>query len=304
MKNKKRSPFFYVGDKYKLMPQIIELFPENIRTYYEPFLGGGSSILHVEAQKYMLNDINEYIISLHSYIKGFSSNPNELFEILYSLIEKYKLSCSYLGYNVPEELKKRHIKTYYSKYNKESYLELRKDYNTDKKLSKLYLLLIYGFNHMTRFNSKGEFNLPVGNVDFNKNVFNALNNYLEFVEGKNIEYSSIDYIDFISQQDFKEGDYVYLDPPYLISSSEYNKNWTENDEEKLYSLVDKLDAKGVKFGLSNVTDHKGVSNNILKSWMNKYTIFNIKSNYISRFDNSIKEDTKEVFITNYEKNRE
>lgn len=304
MKNKKRSPFFYVGDKYKLMPQIIELFPKNIKTYYEPFLGGGSSILHVEAQKYMLNDINDYIISLHSYIKDFSSKPDELFEILYSLIERYKLSCSYLGHNVPEELKKKYIKTYYSKYNKESYLELRKDYNNDKELSKLYLLLIYGFNHMTRFNSKGEFNLPVGNIDFNRNVFNALNNYLEFVEGKNIEYSSIDYVDFVSKQDFKEGDYVYLDPPYLISSSEYNKYWTENDEETLYKLVDKLNDKGVKFGLSNVTDHKGASNNILKNWINKYTVFNIKSNYISRFDNSIKEGTKEIFITNYEKNRE
>lgn len=301
MKNKKRSPFFYVGDKYKLMPQIIELFPNNISTYYEPFLGGGSSILHVEASRYILNDINEYIVSLHSYIKSFSSNPNELFEILFFLIKKYKLSCSYLGYTVPEDLKKKYIKTYYSKYNKESYIALRSDYNIDKELAKLYLLLIYGFNHMTRFNSKGEFNLPVGNVDFNKNVFNALDNYLKFVKDKNIEYSARDYLDFISKQDFKDGDYIYFDPPYLISKSEYNKNWTEKEELMLYKLIDKLNDKGVKFGLSNVTDHKGVSNDILKDWMIKYKIFNIKSNYISRFDNTIKEDTKEVFITNYEK---
>ena len=44
-------------------------------------------------------------------------------------------------------------------------------------LMKLYVLLIYGFNHMLRFNGSGEFNLPVGNVDYNKNVNKALHVY-------------------------------------------------------------------------------------------------------------------------------
>lgn len=301
MKNRIRSPFFYVGDKYKLMPQIIELFPDNINNYYEPFLGGGSSVLYVNAKKYILNDINHYIILLHSYIGEFSKKPNELFDRLYLIIKEYNLSCSYLGYTVPEELKKMYVKTYYSKYNKENYTKLKEDYNRDRDISKLYILLIYGFNHMIRFNNNGEFNLPVGNVDFNKNVFYALNNYLEFVSNKNIKLSSKDYIEFIKKIDFKNDDFIYLDPPYLISKSEYNKNWTEKDEVSLYGLLDELNCKGVKFGLSNVTDHKGFSNNILKEWMKKYYVYNIKSNYISRFDNTIKENTREVYVTNYEK---
>ena len=40
-----RSPLFYVGDKYKLMPQLKRLFPSKIQTYIEPFVGGGSSFL-------------------------------------------------------------------------------------------------------------------------------------------------------------------------------------------------------------------------------------------------------------------
>lgn len=73
------------------------------------------------------------------------------------------------------------MKTYYSKYNKDAYLKMRQDYNKNKdNVLLLYLLLIYGFNHMIRFNSKGDFNLPVGNVDFNKNVYIALINYLNF----------------------------------------------------------------------------------------------------------------------------
>lgn len=301
MKNKIRSPLFYVGDKYKLMPQIIDLFPQNINNYYEPFLGGGSSILYVEAQKYILNDLNKNIIDLHKHLSSFSKKPEELFEELFYIIDNYKLSCSYLGKNVDESIKKKYRKTYYSRYNKNNYLKLREDFNKDRNLSKLYLLLIYGFNHMIRFNNKNEFNLPVGNVDFNNNVYNALKFYLEYVKNRKIVYSIEDYLDFIEKINFKKRDFIYFDPPYLISNSEYNKNWDEICEKRLYDLIDKLNDKGVVFGLSNMIDHKGNSNIILKEWMKKYKIYDIKSNYISRFDNTIKKDSKEVYITNYEK---
>ena len=192
------------------------------------------------------------------------------------------------------------MKTYYSKFNKENYNKLKNDYNEDKDISKLYLLLIYGFNHMIRFNRNGEFNLPVGNVDFNKNVYEAILNYLSFAKDKEIEYSTKDYIDFIKEINFKEGDFIYLDPPYLISNSEYNKNWTSEDEERLYDLLDFLDEKNVYFGLSNMTNHKGNTNEILKERMKKYIVYEIESNYISRFDNTIKKNSKEVYVTNYE----
>ena len=34
-KNIIRSPFFYVGDKYKLMPQLKQLMPDDIDNYIE-----------------------------------------------------------------------------------------------------------------------------------------------------------------------------------------------------------------------------------------------------------------------------
>ena len=81
MKNKLRSPFFYVGDKYKIMPQIIQFFPKNIDTYYEPFLGGGSSCLYVEAKKYVLNDNDKNIIDLHKYQCSYAKKKEKLLEI-------------------------------------------------------------------------------------------------------------------------------------------------------------------------------------------------------------------------------
>ena len=64
MENKKtiRSPFFYVGDKYKLMPQLKQLMPNDIEQYIEPFVGGGSSFLNSEGTSYMLNDVDPYVV--------------------------------------------------------------------------------------------------------------------------------------------------------------------------------------------------------------------------------------------------
>lgn len=295
-----RSPFFYVGDKYKLMEQLKKLFPENISSYYEPFVGGGSSFLNTNAKKYFLNDIDSNIINLHNY---FLNQPNkeEFINQLITQIKKYKLSCSLLSDDVPQELKQMYPKTYYAKYNSNSYKKLKSDYNENNDNELLYLLLIYGFNHMIRFNSKKEFNLPVGNVDFNKNVKRAIENYLDFVKNKNIIFFNFDFEIFLERQTFEKNDFIYFDPPYLISMSEYNSLWNEEKEKKLYSLLDDLNDKNIKWGITNLLNHKGKHNEYLSKWMRKYKVYEIKSNYISFNDNTKKMGSKEVYVTNYGK---
>ena len=151
---------------------------------------------------------------------------------------------------------------------------------------------------MLRFNGGGRFNLPVGNVDFNKNVARALNQYFDFVIDKKIKVTSKDFRTFISEKDYVEGDFVYLDPPYLITSSEYNKLWDDRAESDLLDLISNLDKKGVKFALSNVTHYNGSKNELLIKWMKKYKVHKITSNYISYHNNTQKE-ISEVLITNY-----
>ena len=162
----------------------------------------------------------------------------------------------------------------------------------------LYLLIIYGFNHMIRFNKKGEFNLPVGNLDFNENVYNALNDYFAQTETKQPQWHSQDYSAFLAEIEFRKDDLVYLDPPYLISSSEYNKMWNEECERNLIREMDRLDAMGVRFAVSNAITYRGKKNDIFGEWAKKYNIHPISSNYISYWDNSRKE-SGEVLVTNY-----
>ena len=72
-----RSPFFYVGDKFKLLPQLRENFPKNIERLVEPFCGGGSVFLNTPAKEYVLNDIDSNIVSLHQFLISYSKNETD-----------------------------------------------------------------------------------------------------------------------------------------------------------------------------------------------------------------------------------
>jgi DNA adenine methylase len=301
MQNKiKRSPLFYVGDKYKLMKQLIGLFPQEVDTFYEPFVGGGTVFLNIKANKYFLNDNDKNLINIHKFLIGSSDNPDSFFKNVEKIIKKYRLSRSYKEDIIPASLKKEWKKTYFAKFNKEGYEKLRVCVNKHIKNDPLilYILLIYGFNRMLRFNGGGKFNLPVGNVDFNKNVVNALNSYFDFVQDKKITLSSKDFRKYFANKKYSKGDFIYLDPPYLITASEYNKRWDQKAEADLLKTIDGLNKKGVKFALSNVTHYNGSKNDLLIDWMKKYKTHKIESNYIS-YHNNGKKQIREVLITNY-----
>jgi site-specific DNA-adenine methylase len=266
-------------------------------------LGGGSSMINTVANTYCVNDIDSHIIDLHRWLFSYANNRNEFFKNAFVTIDNYGLSCSYKENCVPEGLRKSYPKTYFAKYNKQAYLKMKNDFNNNHDEMLLFLLLIYGFNHMIRFNSKGNFNLPVGNVDFNSNVVKAVNDYFDFCTDANICFINNDYQTFIQNcyNNFSGSDFIYFDPPYLISQSEYNSLWGEKEEHRLYSLLDYLDSIGVKWGLSNLFQHKGIENRILIDWALRYNVYKIQSNYISFNDNSKKMDSLEVFVTNYDK---
>lgn len=295
-----RSPLFYVGDKYKLIREIKTHFPERINRLIEPFVGGGSVMMNVEANGYLLNDIDSYVIAIHRMLCAFIGHEDEFFNQFFAMVNQYGLSLSYAGHTAPAELKRKFPKTYYAKYNKEAYTRLKNDFNNGDKqdIMRLYMLLIYGFNRMLRFNGRGDFNLPVGDIDFNQNTRDALDDYFHLLANIQIEWHNRDFREFLRGIDYQNGDLVYLDPPYLITFSEYNKLWNNETEHDLLVLLDELNAKSVHFAISNVTHYKGKVNEAFLEWSAHYTSYPIKSNYISFNDNTIK-SFNEVLVTNY-----
>ena len=294
----KRSPLFYVGDKYKLMPQLLKFFPDKIDSFIDVFAGGGSVSLNTKAKKYVLNDNNLNIVRLHRFLLSYESDFLSFRQYMYGIIDQFNLSCSERRLeNEIIELKKIYKKTYFSKYNKAGYLKLRDSFNNKECMEYLYILLIYGFNHMVRFNKVGNFNLPVGNVDWNKNVSTALENYFAWRKNDITIYNT-DFIDLLDHIQIDTNDFCYFDPPYIITNSEYNVRWSEYDEIRLYNCLDNLSSRGIKWGLSNMLNHKGRSNKFLAQWAAQYNMYDIQSNYISKFDNTIKMDSREVYVTN------
>lgn len=295
----RRSPLFYVGDKYKLLPQLMEYFPSDTDRFIEPFCGGGSVFLNVQAQHYLLNDWNPYLIRLHRFLMKSAQNPEKFWKRIQRDIEKYGLTATFMGRNLPPEYRRLYKKTYFSVYNKEAYLRMRNDFNDDQSnMELLYLLLIYGFNRMIRFNEKGQFNLPCGNVDFNKNVCTALNDYFAYVPEKDIRFSHLDFDAFLKKAKPTPDDFVYLDPPYLITGSEYNKKWKEDSETRLLKCMDRLDSSHVRFAVSNVIRYEDRHNEIFRQWAENYKVVPIESNYIN-YHNNKKKNMTEVLVKNF-----
>ncbi len=198
-----------------------------------------------------------------------------------------------------------------SKENKEAYLKLREHYNNSFDIAfsltdpiMLYTLICYSFNNQIRFNSKSEYNMPFGKdrSSFNpalREKFIAFVNRLQEID---IEFFHNDFRS-MKVNKLSSNDFVYCDPPYLITVASYNENggWVEKDELDLLAKLDDIDRAGVKFGLSNVLESKGKENSILKEWAKKYRVTYLDHTYSNCSYHKKDKGSKdvEVLITNY-----
>ncbi|MGL4669737.1 MAG: DNA adenine methylase [Methanobacteriaceae archaeon] len=297
-----KSCINYTGGKYRLLTQLLPLFPKNINNFVDLFCGGANVAINLNAKNIFCFDNNKPLIDLFNFIKNneFDYLLNELNFIIdeYSLSNTYKNGYDFYNTDSGSGL---------AEYNKKNYLKLRENFNKNiisnyDKCLYFYALIVYGFNNQIRFNKKGSFNIPVGKRDFNSNAIKNLKNFSNTVKEKNIKFCCDDFrnlnLDFINEKDF-----VYVDPPYLISLASYNEQnaWTEQEEHDLLKLLDKFDDNNVKFALSNVFDNKGKTNLILKGWAQKYNIHYLKYNYNNsnyQIKNKNSKST-EVLICNY-----
>lgn len=290
-----KSPMNYTGGKYKLLHQIEPLFPENINLFVDLFTGVGNIAVNVKANKIVANDCEENIINIYKTFQGYD-NVDELIGQIEEIIKTYGLTID----------------------NTEAYNKFRNDYNSLKTSQGnyplpissynidilLYVLICYSFNHQYRFNSKGEFNMPFGKErsQWNENMKNNLINFHQRIKEKDIVFLNKDFrqlkVDKLGIDDF-----VYCDPPYLITCATYNEKdgWNQECEEDLLKLLDELDTKKIKFALSNVLYSKGKTNDLLIGWSKKYNVHHLdytyqNCNYHTK-DKTNKSD--EVLITNY-----
>lgn len=289
------SPINYQGNKSRISEKIISLIPSNIENIHEIFCGSAIISLASNIKNVYLNDKNTYILELLRY---FQENKAEnIIKIADSIINEYGLTNTF--YEGKEKYpEKRHEGL--SLYNKDSFNKLKEDYNKDKDINKLFVLLIYGFNHYLRFNSKDEYNVPVGKTDFVDSLRKRTVYYCLAIQKKSIEITNLDFRDSSLYKDKGLNDLYYFDPPYLITVAPYNSFWSEKDEIDLLHILDNLNDKGQKFMLSNVIESNGKENKILKGWMKKYNVHYIKRQYLnSSYHKKNLSNAIEIVITNF-----
>ena len=283
-KNKKyiKSPLNYIGGKYKLLPQILPFFPTDINTFIDLFSGGANVGINVIANKIICNDINIKIVEMFNAFKNM--DLEEILQRIDNNINNYGLS----------------------KTNEKGFIEFREQYNKKPNPIDLYTLACYSFNYQFRFNNKLEYNNPFGRnrSQFSIRMRENLIAFVNKLKYTNVEFCSKDFTN-VDLSGLNTQDFVYCDPPYLITTGSYNdgnrgfKDWGVKEEEQLYELLDSLNKRNIKFAFSNVLMHKGQRNDKLLEWSKKYNIIHLNHNYSNSSYNTKKGESDEVLIVNY-----
>lgn len=266
----------WVGGKRQLLKDIEIHIPRKFSTFYEPFLGGGAVLFHLQPHKAVVNDINEELINVYTVIRD---NVEELIEDL----KKHKNEAEYF-YNI-RELDR----------DKEAYNRL----SSIKKASRIIYLNKTCYNGLFRVNQQGEFNTPFGRYK-NPNIVNevtlrAVSNY--FIKAQ-ITFKCIDFEE--SVKGIRKGSFVYFDPPYdPVSDSAnftgYDKGGFDRDEQiRLKQLCDKLNNRNVKFLLSNSATE------FILDLYKDYNIAIVKAKRAINSRGDKRGEVNEVLVKNYE----
>lgn len=276
-KNKLVAPVLkWVGGKRQLLESLTPLLPKNITTYCEPFVGGGALLFNLQPKTVFVNDINRELIGVYRVIKD---NVEELI----SELQTFKNESDYF-YDVRDWDR-----------NKTMY-EAR---TAVEKAARILYLNKTCFNGLFRVNNAGEFNSPFGNYR-NPNIVNAptLRAVNAYLNSATVHITSNDYADALKE--LPKNTFVYIDPPYDPVSDTANftgysrGGFSRADQIALRTACDELNAKGIKFMLSNsATD-------FIKEQYSAYNITLVKAKRMINSNSNKRGEVDEVVVRNYE----
>src|SRR6187551_1115408 len=216
------KPFLkWVGGKRSILPELIKRLPEQYEGYHEPFLGGGALYFAIQPSEAYLSDINFHLVLTFKAVR----------DDVEALIKQLKVHARL--------------------HNKEYYLKARTKLFKEKDNLKLAALFIYlnktCFNGLYRVNSKGGFNVPMGDYK-NPAIVDEenLKNCSKVLKDTDIQMHGF------AQTPIHKGDFYYLDPPYHETYEGYSSGgFGDKEHIELAEFCKKIDQKGGYFMLSN-----------------------------------------------------
>jgi DNA adenine methylase Dam len=299
--NMVRSPLNYTGGKFRLLPQLTKAFPTEVDTFYDAFTGGGTVAANVIAKHVVATDIQQDVIAL---LRWMALTKGEIvLKQCDKIISEFGLSRSdLLGYECYNATSGDGL----GAFNRAAYCRLRATYGINgqpRDPARFLVLIAYAFNNQIRFGKHGGYNIPVGKRDMNKAMRDRLLNFCQALKTKSVQFKCASYQD-LEIKDMKPGDFIYADPPYLISTASYNEGggWGVEHEKNLLEWLVRANTHGIRFALSNVMEHKNQTNILLKNWCveHKWNVIEMSACYNNSSYQAKREGkTREVLITNY-----
>lgn len=221
-------PFIkWAGGKRQVLPQYLPFFPEDVCTYYEPFLGGGAIFFHLQPSKAVLTDINAELVNVYQCVR------DAVADIIVLL----------------REHQKHHGKEYY--YS----VRANPGATSLERAARFLYLNKTCFNGLYRENSKGHFNVPMGRYKkpaiCNPELLCAASHALQSTA------IALESFENILNRSFHADDLVYFDPPYhpisLTSNfTSYNRYaFRTEDQIRLRETFAELARRGIRVMLSN-----------------------------------------------------
>ncbi len=323
-------PFLkWAGGKTQLLPLIDSFLPvefqqEKIRSYVEPFLGGGAVFFYLQAKlakqlkSIFLSDANTDLISAYCCVRDdceslisslkniskeyYALSPSAQSEFYYELRELFNQKMPSTSSLIKSSIKKKLSQTKIHQSN----LEVPKATQVDR-VSQLLTLNKLCYNGLFRVNSRGLFNVPFGSYT-KPAIVDEENLRLCCAALQGVEIAQGDFT--VWEKKINKSAFVYMDPPYrpLTKTASFNSysnlSFSDREQKRLADWFTSLHKKGAKLMLSN-SDPKNIDSkdhffeDIFSNF--KKTIYRIPA---SRFINSVasKRGTiNELLITNYSK---
>lgn len=189
----------WTGTKRYVAEKIVSKFPDEMDTYYEPFIGSGAIVAKFlesgkKYNKIVCSDINPDLIGLWALIKN---NPNYLYDYYVEYSNKLKSLSS-----ISEQ--------------RAFFVLKREEFNFNKTPELFFCLGRTSYGGLVRYNSSGNFNSSF-HINRSGIIPNRLKNILKFWHElvQPIEFKCCDY----KQIQPNENDFIFLDSPYFNMTS-------------------------------------------------------------------------------------
>lgn len=220
----------WAGGKTRLLPKISTLLPDEIDTYYEPFVGGAAVFFHLAAGKRFKRAV-------------LSDRNRALVEVYQALRKDVEAVIRLLGG--------------YTYDRDEYYLTRSRDpemLDLNERAARLIYLNKTGYNGLYRVNRKGKFNVPFGRYD-NPRICDEARLRAAARVLKRAKLEVCDFQNAVERAGKKDA--VYFDPPYVPLSSTasftayHSEEFGKAEHERLAETFGTLAQRGVPSVLSN-----------------------------------------------------